>query len=77
MTPENSLAHTKWMCKYHIVWIPKCRKKKLFGDLRRELGPVLRELARQRESEIEQNQEDGDQRFEQLNLLQMRREGLR
>ena len=42
------------MCKYHIVWIPKYRKKKLFGDLRRELGPVLRELARQRESEIEE-----------------------
>ena len=40
MTQENSLAHTKWMCKYHIVWIPKYRKKKLFGDLRRELGPV-------------------------------------
>ena len=56
MTQENSLAHTKWMCKYHIVWIPKYRKKKLFGDLRRELGPVLRELARQRESEIEERQ---------------------
>ena len=56
MTQENSLAHTKWMCKYHIIWIPKCRKKKLFGDLRRELGPVLRELARQRESEIEEGQ---------------------
>jgi len=54
MTQENSLAHTKWTCKYHIVWIPKYRKKKLFGDLRRELGPVLRELARQRESEIEE-----------------------
>ena len=56
MTQENSLAHTKWMCKYHIEWIPKYRKKKLFGDLRRELGPVLRELARQRESEIEEGQ---------------------
>ena len=56
MTQENSLAHTKWMCKYHIVWIPKYRKKKLFGDLRRELGPVLRELARQRASEIEEGQ---------------------
>ena len=54
MTQENSLAHTKWMCKYHIVWIPQYRKKQLFGDLRCELGPVLRELARQRESEIEE-----------------------
>ena len=55
-TQENSLAHTKWRCKYHSVWIPKYRKKKLFGDLRRGLGPVLRELARQRESEIEEGQ---------------------
>jgi len=48
----KSLAHTKWECKYHVEWIPKYRKKKLFGELRKELGPVLRELARQRESEI-------------------------
>ena len=54
MTQESSLAHTKWVCKYHVVWIPKYRKKKLFGDLRRELGSVLRELARHRESEIEE-----------------------
>jgi len=38
------------------VWIPKYRKKKLFGDLRREPGPVLRELVRQRKSEIEEGQ---------------------
>jgi putative transposase len=42
MTQLNSLAHTKWECKYHVVWIPKYRQKKLFGDRRRELGPVLR-----------------------------------
>src|SRR6266498_1114093 len=54
MTQLQSLAHTKWVCKYHLVWIPKYRKKKLFGDLRRELGPVLRDLAQQRESEIEE-----------------------
>lgn len=52
MTQINSLAHAKWECKYHLVWIPKYRKQKLYGDLRRELGPVLRELARQRECEI-------------------------
>ncbi len=51
---EQSLSHTKWECKYHIVWIPKYRKKKIFKDIRRELGQVLRELARQRESEIEE-----------------------
>lgn len=60
MTQENSLAHTKWTCKYHIVWMPKYRKKKLFGDLRRVLGPLLRELARQRESEIEEGYMMGD-----------------
>jgi putative transposase len=48
----QSLAHTKWECKYHVVWIPKYRKKKLFGELRKELGSVLRELARHKESEI-------------------------
>ena len=52
MTQVQSLAHSKWVCKYHLVWIPKHRKKTLFGNLRRELGPVLRELAQQRESEI-------------------------
>ncbi len=52
MNSYHSLAHTKWECKYHIVWIPKYRKKKLFGELRRELGPVLRELAGHKECEI-------------------------
>jgi putative transposase len=51
---EQSLSHTKWECKYHIIWIPKYRKKKIFKELRRELGAVLRELAQQRESEIEE-----------------------
>jgi putative transposase len=52
MTTAHSLSHTKWDCKYHIVWIPKYRKKRLFWELRQELGPVLRELAGHRESEI-------------------------
>jgi putative transposase len=52
MTDTQSLAHTKWECKYHVVWIPKYRRKKLFGELRKELGPVLRELAKQKGSEI-------------------------
>ena len=51
---EGSLSHTKWECKYHIVFIPKNRRKTLYGELRRELGVVFRELARQRESEIEE-----------------------
>ena len=52
MAPLGSLAHTKWDCKYHIEWIPKYRKKRLFGELRQELGPVLHELASHRESKI-------------------------
>ena len=51
---EGSLSHTKWECKYHVVFIPKNRRKALYGELRRELGVVFRELARQRESEIEE-----------------------
>ena len=52
MTQLKSLAHTRWECKYHIIWIPKYRKQRLFGELRRELGPVLHKLASHRESKI-------------------------
>ena len=51
---EGSLSHTKWECKYHVVFIPKNRRKALYGDIRRELREVFRELARQRGSEIEE-----------------------
>ena len=50
----ESLNHTKWECKYHVVFIPKYRRKALFGNLRPHLGKVLRELARQKECEIEE-----------------------
>ena len=56
MEDYQSLSHTKWDCKYHIVWIPKYRKKVLYGQLRKELGPVLRELAAQKESEVIEGQ---------------------
>ena len=52
MERYDSLNHTKWECKYHVVWIPKCRRKVLYGQLRRELGPVLRKLASHKESEV-------------------------
>ena len=54
MQEYGTLNHTVWECKYHIVFIPKYRKKVLYGQIRRELGLVLRELARQKESEIEE-----------------------
>ena len=51
MKTPDSIAHTTWICKYHVVWIPKYRKKQLFGLIRTELAPVMKELARQKESE--------------------------
>lgn len=50
MNNIQSLSHSVWDCKYHIVWIPKCRRKVLYGRIRQNLGEVIRELARQRES---------------------------
>jgi len=52
MNDESSLSHTRWECEYHIVWIPEYRKKALFGQLRRYLGQVFRDLVRSRESEL-------------------------
>jgi putative transposase len=52
MNDIQCLSHTKWDCKYHVVWIPKYRRKTLFGELRSNLVEVFHELARQRESKI-------------------------
>ena len=49
---EQSLCHTRWECKYHVVFIPKCRRKVLYGDLRKHLGGIFHELARQQECQI-------------------------
>ena len=54
MSNYRSLSHTKWECKYHVVFIPKYRKKVIYGEIRRYLGDVLRRLAEQRESRIEE-----------------------
>lgn len=54
MRQERSLSHTRWECKYHVVFIPKYRRKALFGHIRRELGDVFRRLAEQKESRIEE-----------------------
>jgi putative transposase len=50
----ESLKHTTWECKYHVVFIPKCRRKALFTQLRRDLGPVFRDLAEQKECKVEE-----------------------
>jgi putative transposase len=51
MDEMESLSHTKWECKYHVVFIPKCRRKTLYGELRQHLGEGFRELAVQKEKE--------------------------
>ena len=54
MDEYESLSHSKWECKYHVVFIPKCRRKTLYAELRRHLGEVFRKLAQQKESRIEE-----------------------
>ena len=54
MDKYESLSHTKWECKYHVVFIPKCRRRTLYGQLRQHLGEVFRELARQKQSRVEE-----------------------
>lgn len=50
----QSLSHKKWECKSHIIFIPKCRRKTLYVELRKHLGEMFRSLAAQRESRIEE-----------------------
>jgi len=52
MDNANSLCHTKWECKYHVVWIPKYRRKVLYGQMRKYLGELLHDLAAQKECKI-------------------------
>ena len=54
MNEYGSLSHTTWDCKYHVVFIPKCRRKTLYQELRRHLGEVFRKLALQKESKVEE-----------------------
>jgi len=52
MDESESLSHSKWECKYHLVFIPKCRRKVLYEQLRRHLGEVFRALAEQKQCRI-------------------------
>jgi REP-associated tyrosine transposase len=54
MNDYENLSHTKWECKYHVVFIPKYRRKVLFGTLRQHLGSVFRKLAEQKDSRVEE-----------------------
>jgi putative transposase len=48
----ESLAHVRWDCKYHVVFVPKYRKKALYGKLRRQIGTILQELCKQKGVEV-------------------------
>lgn len=52
MKDWQSQAHVKWECKYHIVILPKCRKKAMYGRLRGKIGRIIRELCRQKGIEL-------------------------
>jgi len=54
MQTYESLKHSVWECKYHVVFIPKYRRKALYGQLRRDLGRVFRSLAEQKECTVEE-----------------------
>lgn len=48
----RSLAHSRWDCKYHVVFVPKRRRRQLYGQIRRQLGAIFHALARQKECQI-------------------------
>ena len=54
MKDIGSLSHTKWECKYHVVFIPKYRRKAMYQELRQYLGKIFHELTRQKECRIEE-----------------------
>ena len=54
MDEPESLSHTKWECKYHVIFIPKRRRRTLYAELRKHLGELFRRLASQKESRIEE-----------------------
>ncbi len=49
---KSSLAHTKWNCKYHIIFAPKYRRQVIYGKLKREIGKIIRELCERKGVEI-------------------------
>ncbi len=52
MDAKNSLAHTRWNCKYHIVFAPKYRRQEIYGKIRGDIGKILRKLCEQKGVEI-------------------------
>ena len=52
MREWQSQSHVRWYCRYHIVFVPKCRRRSIYGSLRRNIGGVTRELCRQHHVEL-------------------------
>ena len=65
MKDYQRLPHTLWECKYHLVFIPKYRRKTLFAALRKELGPVFQDLARRKGCRVE----EGNLRSDHVHML--------
>ncbi len=65
MTTSRRQNHTKWHCQYRVVFIPKYRKKAIYGGLREQLGAVLRQSALHRESRVE----DGHRLVDHVHML--------
>jgi len=72
MDEYDSLSHSKWECKYHVVFIPKCRRRTLYTQLRRHLGELFRKLASQKESRIEEGHLMPDHVHDDLDSAEIR-----
>jgi REP-associated tyrosine transposase len=70
---KENLKHTRWECKYHVVFIPKYRRKVMYGWIRKELGPIMRELAQHKESEVELYQRARERRSSTRSIEDVRR----
>jgi putative transposase len=62
----QSLTHSRWNCKYYVVFVPKRRRKALFGHIRQALGPIFHELARQKEQWSAKKLESGILTYERV-----------
>jgi putative transposase len=60
MRDWQSQSHVKWYCKYHVVFVPKYRRRAIYGTLRRQIGGILRELCRQAQIELVEGHAMGD-----------------
>ena len=69
MDEYESLRHSKWECKYHVVFVPKCGRKVLYGNLRRHLGEVFRKLGEQKECQIEEGHLQADHVHMMISIL--------